>query len=512
MADRKHIRRSRSQGYFHRRRPGDIYIQNPHVHTFPYSNPEELPTPGLLFDEEEKENIHFRAPDIEASSPRNFFLEEPPANWKSEESPISPGVTVLLTPAYGDVDEDLDVMEFFQAAAYPGPRAVRITADRPRDIQRSANKKKRPSKIGLPSPKTPKAWPSIVEPDISTLPSQEEVERNVLETRLKLVGQTTSGNIERPRLDNPLDAYLVAPRPMTSRKQTRSPSPEINYTKRSPERGQSRSPAVDDRKRLVEAQQSLLPNRQQGKFPSNEVKILRSTRSKKSVLEPTSAIAGTVSRTPSPVFDFDDSEITDIESGTEDDETSNERLSRCETLSSQDPHSPMFEKPPKPLEKDWKFRLQQDFAMGNLGALESPSIFSSASQTPRKFPKSSNKRLGEIGIPNYSAMYSKDYTMGTHTTRPRQISTEIPVRSPTSPNVPPPRRRSPPIMAPIHRDQREARGASFEPESRTPRTLVTNWLTSMSSNAGRKEQSREHDVFWKRSWGRKTKPKLEGWI
>ncbi|KAJ8064731.1 hypothetical protein OCU04_007049 [Sclerotinia nivalis] len=511
MADRKHVRRSRSQGYFHRRRPDDIYIQNPHAFTFPYSNPEELPTPGLLYDDEEKENIHFRALDIEASSPRNFFLEKPPANWESEQSPISPGVTVLLTPAYGDVDGD--VMEFFQAAAYPGPRAVRITADRPRDIRRSANvdKKKRPSKAGLPSPKTPKAWPSIVEPDISTLPSQEEVERNVLEARRKLVGQTTSGNIGRPRLENPLEAYLVAPRPMTSRKQTRSPSPEINYTKRSPKRGQSRSPAVDNRKRFIEPQQSLLPVRQQERFPSNEAKILRSTRSEKSVLEPISSITGTISRTPSLVFDFDDTEITDIESGTEDDERSNERLSRCETLSSQDPHSPMFDSPPRPLEKDWRFRLQQDCAMGTLGALESPSISSSASQTPRKLPKSTSKRLGEIGIPNYSAMYSKDYTMGTHTTRPRQISADLSVRSPTSPDVLPPR-RSPPIMAPIHRDQREARGASFEPESRTPRTLVTNWLTSMSSNAGRKEQSREHDVFWKRSWGRKTKPKLEGWI
>ncbi|APA07964.1 hypothetical protein sscle_03g027340 [Sclerotinia sclerotiorum 1980 UF-70] len=514
MADRKHVRRSRSQGYFHRRRPDDIYIQNPHEFTFPYSNTEEMPTPGLLFDDEGKENIHFRGLDIEASSPRNFFLEKPPANWKSEQSPISPGVTVLLTPAYGDVDGDLDVMEFFQAAAYPGPRAVRITADRPRDIQRSANvdKKKRPSKVGLPSPKTPKAWPSIVEPDISTLPSQEEVERNVLEARHKLVGQKTSGYIRRPRLDNPLEAYLVAPGPMSNRKQTRSPSPEINYPKRCPERGQSRSPAVDDRKRFLEPQHSLLQNRQQKRVLSNEAKVLRSTRSEKSMRDPTSAINGTIPRTPSPVFDFDDSEITDIESGTEDDERGNERLSRCETLSSQDPHSPMFDSPPKPLEKDWKFRLQQDCATGTLGALQSPSMSSSASQTPRKLPKSTNKRLGEIGIPNYSAMYSNDYTMGTHTTRPRQISAEISVRSPISPNVPPPRRRSPPIMAPIHRDQSEARGATFEPESRTPRTLVTNWLTSMSSNAGRKEQPREHDVFWKRSWGRKTKPKMEGWI
>lgn len=75
-----------------------------------------MPTPELLFDVDERENATFpRTPDNEASSPRNFFLEKPPANWKSEATPISPGVTVLLSPAYGDESGDLDVMEFFQA-------------------------------------------------------------------------------------------------------------------------------------------------------------------------------------------------------------------------------------------------------------------------------------------------------------------------------------------------------------------------------------------------------------
>lgn len=124
MVDKRHLRRSRSQGYFHRRRPDDIYIKNPHALPYPYSSPDELIlTPELLLDgEEEKENVEFsvQIPDphsaIESSSPRNFFLEKPPANWKSEETPISPGVTVLLSPAsYLDGDgADLEVMEFFQ--------------------------------------------------------------------------------------------------------------------------------------------------------------------------------------------------------------------------------------------------------------------------------------------------------------------------------------------------------------------------------------------------------------
>ncbi|KAF7955171.1 uncharacterized protein EAE97_000430 [Botrytis byssoidea] len=477
MVDRKHVRKSRSHGYFHRRRPDEIYIQNAQSHMFSYANMEEvMPTPELLFDVDERENATFpRTPDDEASSPRNFFLEKPPASWKSEETPISPGVTVLLSPAYGDENGDLDVMEFFQAATYPGPRAVRITSEKSRDtpMSRNANKKKNSSKIGLPSPKTPKAWPSIVEPDISTLPSPEVIEKNILGARLKLSRREISteksvnfGQTQRRMIDNPLEAYLVAPRHMPGRKQTGSPSPEE-----------------------------------------------RNTHSQNNLLEPTLAASGTISRTPSPVFDFDDSEITDIESGDEFEETRNERLSRCETLSSQDLHSPMFDKPPKPLEKDWKFRLQQDCAMGTLGALESPSMFSSASQAPRKISKSTNRRLGEIELPNYNTEYSKSHTNGIHTSRPRQTSAES-TRSQTSPIIPPPRRNSPPIMAPIHRDQSEAKGASFEPESRTPRTVVSNWLTSMSSNAGRKEQSREHDAFWKksRSWGRKTKPKLEGWI
>ncbi|KAK6610939.1 hypothetical protein H4I96_02537 [Botrytis cinerea] len=458
MADRKHVRKSRSQGYFHRKRPDEIYIQNAQSHMFSYANMEgAMPTPELLFDVDEKENATFpRTPDNEASSPRNFFLEKPPVNWKSEETPISPGVTVLLSPAYGDENGDLDVMEFFQAATYPGPRAVRITSEKPRDmsISRNANKKKSSSKIGLPSPKTPKAWPSIAVPDISTLPSPEVVERNILGARLKLSGRETSTEksvgfpqTQRRMINNPLEAYLVAPRHMSGRKQAGSPSPEI-----------------------------------------------RNTRSQNNLLEPTLAASGSISRTSSPVFEFDDSEITDIESGDEFEETSNERLSRCETLSSQDLHSPMFDKPPKPLEKDWKFRLQQDHAMGTLGALESPSMFSSASQASRRVPKSTHRRLGEIELPNYNTEFSNIYTKDTHTTRARQTSAES-ARSQTSPTIPPPRRNSPPIMAPIHRDQSEEKGASFEPESRTPRTVVSNWLTSMSSNAGRKEQSREHDVF-----------------
>ncbi|KAI9646577.1 hypothetical protein NHQ30_004572 [Ciborinia camelliae] len=527
MVDKKHLRRSRSQGYFHRNRPGDIYIKNPHA--LPYLSREELIlTSDLLFDGEQKENMKFSVQTsdthsaIRSSSPRNFFLEKPPANWKSEETPISPGVTVLLSPASlldGD-GADLEVMEFFQTATYSGPRTfAEKTRMAPR--YRNTNKKRSSSKIGLPSPKTPKAWPSIVDPDLSTLPSQEVVERNVLDARLKLARQVTSnetslgsGNSGRPRLDNPLEAYFVAPGPMPGRKQTRSPPPDIKQTKRSSKRGQSESPPINDRRRLVESQHSLSPNIQKTRSPSNEANSLKKTHRKRIMLEPTSTISGHVPRTPSPVFDFDDSEITDIESDTEFDEACEERLSRCETLSSQEPYSPIFNTPPKPLEKDWKFRLQQDCAMGTLGTLESPSMFSSASQAPLGISKSTNRNFEQSGLRSYNTIYTKSSTKREHTDRPRHGG-ETSTRAPISHIVPPPRRKSPPpIMAPIHRDQVAAKGASFEPESRTPRTLVSNWLASISSNAGRKEQPRDHDIFWKktRSWGRKTKPKLEGWI
>lgn len=126
MNDRSHLRSSRSQGHFHRRRPDDIYIRNPPAHTFAYSSVEQLAlTPDFLIDrEEEKEDtiLSMQTPKLilpstnVSSSPRNFFLEKPPADWDSEQSPISPGVTMLLSPAScldGD-GVDLEVMEFFQ--------------------------------------------------------------------------------------------------------------------------------------------------------------------------------------------------------------------------------------------------------------------------------------------------------------------------------------------------------------------------------------------------------------
>ncbi|KAB8300071.1 hypothetical protein EYC80_000305 [Monilinia laxa] len=531
MNDRSHLRGSRSQGHFHRRRPDDIYIRNPPAHTFAYSSVEQLVlTPELLIDrEEEKENIilSMRTPDLPhstnvSSSLRNFFLEKPPANWNSEQSPISPGVTMILSPAScldGD-GVDLEVMEFFQTATYAGARSF---AENTQAVPRSmdANEKKPIPKIGLPSPKTPKAWPSIEEPDISTLPPREVVERNILEARLKLTGQVASNenhlNFEESKFslkENSLEAYLVAPRPMRGRKQTKSPLSDVKQRKKSPECGQCHTLPVDNRRRPVESKRSLSQGRQQLKPSPSGNNILRTTRSQKSMLEPTPAMHAAISRTPSPVFDFDDSEITDIESDTEFDERGNERLSRCETLSSQDPHSPMFDKPPQPLEKDWKFRLQQDYAMGTLDTSVPPSIFSPGSQPPKDISKLKSRKIDEVGLPNNSATYQKDYTKGTRISRPRQPSAESSMHSSTSHIVPSPRRNSPPIIAPIHQDQMKERGASFEPESRTPRTLVSNWLSSISSSTGRKEQSREQEVFWKktRSWGRRTKPKMESWI
>lgn len=115
MADRKNARRSRSQGYSQRSRADDIYIRDPNV--VPYSSVEELVlTPELLLDGEERENVTVSI-RTESASTRNFFLEKPPANWKSGESPISPGVTMLLSPAscFDGEGADLDAMDFFQA-------------------------------------------------------------------------------------------------------------------------------------------------------------------------------------------------------------------------------------------------------------------------------------------------------------------------------------------------------------------------------------------------------------
>ncbi|RAL67653.1 hypothetical protein DID88_008401 [Monilinia fructigena] len=301
---------------------------------------------------------------------------------------------------------------------------------------------------------------------------------------------------------------------MRGRKQTKSPLSDVEQTKKSPGCGQFQTLPVDNPRRPIESKRSLSQGRQQLKPPHSRNNILRTTRSQKSMLEPTSVMHATISRTPSPAFDFDDSEITDIESDTEFDERGNVRLSRCETLSSQDPHSPMFDRPPQPLEKDWKFRLQQDYAMGTLGTSMPPSIFSSGSQPSRDISKLKNRKIDEFELPKNNATHQKDYTKGTRISRPRQPSAESSIHSSASHIVPPPRRNSPPIIAPIHQDQMKERGASFEPESRTPRTLVSNWLSSISSNTGRKETSREQEVFWKktRSWGRKMKPKMESGI
>lgn len=391
------------------------------------------------------------------------------------------------------------------SATFSGPRTF---AESTRLAPKPLNaEKKKSSRIDIPSPKTPKAWPSIEEPDISTLPSPETADRNLLEARLKLAGEITrkealgSGNDECPQFDDLLQTYILVPRPIRGRNQRRSPYSSTKEITKSIEHVQSQSPS----------------NEQRARSPSDGRDKSKNLHGKTTMLEPTST-NNLISRSPSPTFDFDDSEITDIESDTEFDETSNERLSRCETLSSQEPHSPLSDKPPKPLEKDWKFRFQRDCATGTLRTLESPSMHSSASQPPHELRRSKNRKFEGAGLSNYNVKYPTNYSQPIHTDRPRQMSAESRC-SARSHIIPPPRKTSPPIIAPIHRDQMRERGASFEPESRTPRTLVANWLTSISSNAGRSREQqqqppREHDVFWKktRSWGRKSKPRLDGWI
>jgi hypothetical protein len=116
---------------FNRRKPEDIYVKaserhNPHVAD---TAPNELIfTPDILIDHE-PDSVTFsvrcspvpfgRSPGIQSaiSSPRNFFLEKPPPEYyRTEESPISPGVTVLLSPTSYDEDgSDFDGMNFFRA-------------------------------------------------------------------------------------------------------------------------------------------------------------------------------------------------------------------------------------------------------------------------------------------------------------------------------------------------------------------------------------------------------------
>jgi hypothetical protein len=116
---------------FHRRKPEDIRVkaserQKPHVAN---TTPNELLfTPDILIDDG-PDSVTFsvrcspvpfgRSPSIQSaiSSPRNFFLEKPPAGYyKTEESPISPGVTVLLSPTSYDEDgSDAGAMDFFRA-------------------------------------------------------------------------------------------------------------------------------------------------------------------------------------------------------------------------------------------------------------------------------------------------------------------------------------------------------------------------------------------------------------
>lgn len=129
MAERR-LERSTSHRMFYRRKPDNIDVETskrPAPHEADAAPDELIFTPDMLINQPDSVTFSVRcspvlfgrSPGIQSaiSSPRNFFLEKPPADYyKSGDSPISPGVTVLLSPTSYDEDgSDVDAMDFFQA-------------------------------------------------------------------------------------------------------------------------------------------------------------------------------------------------------------------------------------------------------------------------------------------------------------------------------------------------------------------------------------------------------------
>ncbi|PQE12120.1 hypothetical protein CJF31_00000287 [Rutstroemia sp. NJR-2017a BVV2] len=521
---------------FHRRKPEDICVkaserQKPHVAD---TTPNELIfTPDTLIDDG-PDSVTFsvrcspvpfgRSPSIQSaiSSPRNFFLEKPPAGYyRTEESPISPGVTVLLSPTSYDEDgSDADAMDFFRAATYKGPQTLQIIAEKTRVPPQPVNVKKRTAKATLPSPITPKAWPCMEEPDISTLPSLKD-HRNALDAISRLAEESSQAKkapepaLKRspPTYDN-LPAKTEASKPLLTRPVARSRPSDTKHSKRSGDAGKRRSrsfsaqqkdllappqtssvsshiqrrgsPSESWKRRSLsfdsQQQLQLLLMRQNSRSPSNESDDSTSSGSKQNHkwAHPASEYSSGVSRTPSPVFD-DEDDITDFESVTDVDADDNDhKFYGCdksiEVLAAQSHGA----------KKQPTFRCQQG---------------SDAQLRPTR------NYTAPLCSPAGGLLTLKDTLPRAHTAH--NMSSESIERTPI---VPPPRRRSPPAI-PIHRDEVKVTGASFAPsESRTPRTLVANWLAGISNSAGRNETLRENEVKKSRKWGRKPRHQPETWI
>ncbi|KAM3080875.1 hypothetical protein ACMFMG_004835 [Clarireedia jacksonii] len=544
MAER--LGRSTSDRNFHRRKPEDMYVETSKKHApqATYTAPNEIMfIPDMLVDDK-PDSVTFsvrcspvpfgRSPGIQStiSSPRNFFLEKPPANYyRNEASPISPGVTVLLSPASYDEDgSDVDAMDFFQAATYQGPQTLQIVAEKTRASPQPIGATKRTVKAALPSPITPKAWPCVVEPDISTLPSLKD-RRAALEAGRRL-DRETSQSKKAPateRKQNPPICESSLPRKeasrtMQTRPVTRSRTPSSKQSKSSTDAGRRRSqsfsaqqrgllvastqtpsvspviprrgsPSSESWKRrslLFDSQQQsqFLMIRQQSRSPSNESDSSTSSGSRRYNKRPPSPSdhSSSISRTPSPVFDDEDN-ITDFESVTDmDEDYDDDGFYGCDkTIEVLTAHGSERKEQPT-------FCFQQEIH------IEPQSKSPLHDQPLRNHAK-------PLRSPDGSPLTLKN-------TLPRarfahKISSESMGHSPADP---PPLRRSPPPI-PIHRDEVKVSGASFVPsESRTPRTVVANWLAGISISAGRNETARENDVKKPRKWGRKARQQPENWI
>ncbi|PQE16782.1 hypothetical protein CJF30_00003497 [Rutstroemia sp. NJR-2017a BBW] len=529
---------------FHRRKPEDICVkaserQKPHVAD---ATPNELLfTPDTLIDDG-PDSVTFsvrcspvpfgRSPSIQSaiSSPRNFFLEKPPADYyRTEESPISPGVTVLLSPTSYDEDGlDADVMDFFRAATYQGPQTLQIIAEKTRAPPQPVNVKKRTAKATLPSPITPKAWPSMEEPDISTLPSLED-RRNALHAINRRAGESSKSKkapepaLKRspPTYDN-LPTKIEVSNPLPTIPVARSRPSDSKHAKRSLDAGKRRSRSFSAQKNDLLApppsssispdiqrrgspseswkrrslsfdsqqQLQLFLMRQNSRSPSNESDDSTGSglRPNRKWAHPPSEYSSGVSRTPSPVFDVED-DVTDFESVTDVDADDNDhefygRDKSIEVLAAQSHGA----------KQQPTFHCQQ----GSEAQLRSKSPLPS---------QPTRNHTAPLRSPAGGPLTLRDTLPRAHTAH--NMSSESIERTAI---VPPPRRRSPPAI-PIHRDEVKVTGASFAPsESRTPRTLVANWLAGISHSAGRNEMPRENEVKKSRKWGRKPRHQPENWI
>jgi hypothetical protein len=306
---------------------------------------------------------------------------------------------------------------------------------------------------------------------------------------------------------------------------TRSRTPDSKHSKRSLDAGKrrSRSFSAQQKELLVPTQTLSVPsNIQRRGSPSESWKrrslsfdsqlqsqLLLMRQNSRSPSNESDYSSG-VSRTPSPVFDDEDN-ITDFESVTdidadEDDHKLYGRNKSIEVLTAQ--RHAGKEKSSVRCQQGGDVELQVSYSHKppnhtmDLRKLLTVllSKFPLHSQPTRNYTKPLCSSAGGL-------LTLKDTLPRAHITQ--KMSSASVERLPIAP---PPRRRTPPAI-PIHRDEAKVTGASFAPsESRTPRTLVANWLAGISNSAGRNETFRENEVKKSRKWGRKPRHQPDNWI